>query len=302
MPNHNLLRRSKIVLGLWPLSGDFGPVKLSDYEQVIKFALDNDIRTFDTAPNYGNGYSESALGVILQGEKNININTKFGSHPFGGKNFSIDSLKKSLEESLIRLKSSKLNTVFLHNPRTEISDYNKVSDFMNKLKTNNIINNSGISLAKDYEYKQINKFDSVQLDANILFLKDLEKYINKKNEIFGRSPLASGMLSGRLSHDTKFHPTDYRASWLKGQRLESVLKIISVLENKFPDFELKSLSRRFLFDNFKINKIIFGVKNKNQLEDILIDADSTELKVEILEKLNKLKNNNFNLSKDFKGF
>ena len=35
MPNHNLLRRSKIVLGLWPLSGDFGPVKLSDYEQVI---------------------------------------------------------------------------------------------------------------------------------------------------------------------------------------------------------------------------------------------------------------------------
>ena len=302
MSNYKLLRRSKIVLGLWPLSGDFGPVKLSDYEDVIKFALDNDIRTFDTAPNYGNGYSESALGVILQGEKNININTKFGSLPFGGKDFSIDSLKKSLDESLIRLKSSKLNTVFLHNPRTEISDYNKVSDFMNKLKTNNIINNTGISLAKDYEYKQINKFDCVQLDSNILFLKDLNRYSNNNIQFFGRSPLASGILSGRLSNNTIFHSSDYRSSWLKDERLKSVLKILSVIKKKFPDYELKSLSRRFLFDNSKVNNIIFGVKNKDQMKDILEDADKNQLKPEIIEELISLENNNFNLTKDIKGF
>ena len=302
MSNYKLLRRSKIVLGLWPLSGDFGPVKLSDYEDVIKFALDNDIRTFDTAPNYGNGYSESALGVILQGEKNININTKFGSLPFGGKDFSIDSLKKSVDESLIRLKSSKLNTVFLHNPRTEISDYNKVLDFMNKLKTNNIINNTGISLAKDYEYKQINKFDCVQLDTNILFLKDLNRYSNNNIQFFGRSPLASGILSGRLSNNTIFHSSDYRSSWLKDERLKSVLKIISVIKKKFPDYELKSLSRRFLFDNSKVNNIIFGVKNKDQMKDILEDADKNQLKPEIIEELISLENNNFNLTKDIKGF
>ena len=135
-----------------------------------------------------------------------------------------------------------------------------------------------------------------------MFLKDLEKYSNNNIQFFGRSPLASGILSGRLSNNTIFHSSDYRSSWLKDERLKSVLKIISVIEKKFPDYQLKSLSRRFLFDNSKVNSIIFGVKNKDQMKDILEDADKNQLKPEIIEELIRLENNNFNLNKDIKGF
>lgn len=302
MSNNICSRRSKIVLGLWPLSGDFGPVKLSDYENVIKFALDNGIRTFDTAPNYGNGYSESALGILLQGEKNIKINTKFGSLAYGGKNFSVDSLKISIEQSLIRLKSSQINTIFLHNPRTEITNYNQILVFMSELKNQKLISKSGISLAKGYQYKNINNFDSCQLDSNILYLTELNQYFNKNINIFGRSPLASGILSGNLTLNRKFHPTDYRSTWLKGDRLVSIMKRIKIIEKNFPKIKIKSLARRFLFDNLKINKIIFGVKNLEQIKDILEDADNENLDSELSSQIIKLEKNNFNIKDDSQGF
>ena len=57
-----------------------------------------------------------------------------------------------------------------------------------------------------------------------------------------------------------------------------------------------------MFDNSKVNNIIFGVKNKDQMKDILEDADKNQLKPEITEELINLENNNFNLTKDIKGF
>jgi hypothetical protein len=62
------------------------------------------------------------------------------------------------------------------------------------------------------------------------------------------------------------------------------------------------LSRRFLFDNLKINNIIFGVKNVDQIKDILDDADKEELNLEITSEIIKLEKNNFNLAGDNLGF
>ena len=40
--------------------------------------------------------------------KKIKINTKFGNFPFEGKNFNLDYLKKSFDQSLKRLKKNKI--------------------------------------------------------------------------------------------------------------------------------------------------------------------------------------------------
>lgn len=49
-------------------------------EEIIKTAIDNGIRNFDTAPSYGKGYSEVLLGNALKYNSNINITTKFGNY------------------------------------------------------------------------------------------------------------------------------------------------------------------------------------------------------------------------------
>lgn len=292
---------SKIVVGVWPLSGDFGPVMPSDYEKSINRALDLGIKSFDTAPNYGNGYSESALGLILQGVKNININTKFGSLPFGVKKFEIDDLKKSFENSLKRLRVDKLNYIFLHNPRNEVKDFEKITNFMQNLKSNNLINNYGISVAKGFDYHDISKFNGIQLDCNLLFLKDLNKYSGKNQEIFARSPLASGILSGKLKSNTKFHKSDYRSGWLNGNRLDGILNRLNVIKENIPHLTLPSLARKFLLFNNKIDRVIFGVKKASHIDDIIDDITTKELDNSTIKKIIQLENNNF-YQADNKGF
>ena len=62
------------------------------------------------------------------------MNTKFGNFPFEGKNFNLGSLKKSVDQSLKRLKVDSINILFLHNPRLKKNEYKQICDFMDNLK------------------------------------------------------------------------------------------------------------------------------------------------------------------------
>lgn len=288
------MNKNKIVLGMWPLSGDFGPISLKALEETVRFALDNGVRNFDTAPNYGNGFSESALGMVLDGEENVNISTKCGNVPFVGKSFKPEDLEASLEQSLKRLRRDEITTLFLHNPRTEVSDYQPLREMFERLKAAGKIKMGGLSTAKGYGYDDLG-FDALQFDANVLYLGDLKKYESQNVVSFARSPLATGMLSGRLTRETVFPASDYRSSWLKGERLESVCKVTDLLKQEFPDISLPSLARRFLMGNDALNHIIFGVKNVQSLQDIVDDFDKGPLSDEVMDRLKELESKNFNL-------
>ena len=69
-----------------------------------------------------------------------------------------------------RLRVDKLNYIFTQ-PRNEVKDFEKITNFMQNLKSNNLINNYGISVAKGFDYHDISKFNGIQLDCNLLFLK-----------------------------------------------------------------------------------------------------------------------------------
>ena len=53
--------KPRVLIGMWPMSGDFGPVSLRTVEAVIEKALESGFSEFDVAPNYGNGFAEMAL-------------------------------------------------------------------------------------------------------------------------------------------------------------------------------------------------------------------------------------------------
>lgn len=56
----------------------FAGSELTLAARLIEAALVAGIRHFDTAPAYGNGHSESALGVVLAGVSDVTITTKIG--------------------------------------------------------------------------------------------------------------------------------------------------------------------------------------------------------------------------------
>ncbi len=290
--------KSKVVIGLWPLSGDFGEIKTSQFEETINYIIDSGIKTFDVAPNYGHGFAEKTLGEIYQGKEGLVINTKFGNTVQGEKYFDISNLRKSLESSLIRLKVENINTLFLHNPRDEISDYEPIEYLMSDLKKEGLINKSAISVAKGYKYKYLPMFDSVQFDCNLLYLKELEIYKGKFKSSYARSPLATGILSGKLTKESMFADNDQRSEWLHGTRLKSILKRVDSIKKLTEGLNISSLSRKFLLQNNDLDYVIFGVRNKLQVKDILEDIESPKIDNGIIESLFKLEYENFGLAKE----
>ncbi|WP_186549796.1 aldo/keto reductase [Synechococcus sp. Minos11] len=127
----------------------FGTSKLHhvSFDQRIELlctALDRGITHFDTAPIYGLGTSEIALGTFLFKRRSaVTVTTKFGLYPRTNYahnnvslytfklinkllrydspfriNFSVQSAKSSLTSSLKRLRTDYIDFLFLHEPYT----------------------------------------------------------------------------------------------------------------------------------------------------------------------------------------
>ena len=281
---------SKIIIGTWPLSGDYGKIDYKQIQDILEHCYELGIREFDTAPNYGNGVMEKHLGVILENKSNVLINTKMGNLPFNKKNYEINELKKSFENSLKRLKRDSINVLFLHNPRTEITDYTEILNFMHELKDKGSINQIGLSKARNFNYEKfvnLEKFDVIQDDINLLSLQGLKKPKPKQVILMARSPLASGLLSGRITEKTIFSNDDHRATWLHGKRMESLMHRIDEIK-KCSELELSELAIRFLQNQDLIDKVIFGIKHKEHVKNILEQVSKDPLKPAIIKKLIEL--------------
>lgn len=288
--------RNKVIIGTWPLSGDFGIVNLSQVEETLITAFNLGYLEYDTAPNYGNGFSEFSLGKLFKNNKDVSINTKIGNSAFCGKSFDIDDIKKSFEQSLKRLQRETINTIYLHNPRNDLQSYDEVLSYMESLKQDGVVKNIGLSVAKGFSYigiLDLNFFDCIQDDINILHNRDCTRE-GFKGALISRSPLASGLLADKFDTSTKFENDDHRSSWLKGKRLVSLLKQIEIIKDNF-DVDLMSLSRKYLLQDAGISKVIFGVKHKSHVIDFNNDIKSPEIPDDYLTKINQLQHNNFNL-------
>jgi len=288
---------SKIIIGTWPLSGDYGKIDYKQVQDILEYCYELGIREFDTAPNYGNGVMEKYLGVILENSSDVLINTKMGNLPFNKKNYEIRELKKSFENSLKTLKRDSINVLFLHNPRMEITDYTDILNFMHELKDKGRINQIGLSKARNFNYEKfvnLEEFDVIQDDINLLNLQALKKSKPKGSILMARSPLASGLLSGRITEKTVFSNDDQRTTWLHGKRLESIVRRINEIR-KHSDLELSELAIRFLQNQNLIDKIIFGIKRKEHVKNLLEQVSKKPLKPIIIKKLFELFENDFGL-------
>lgn len=285
----------KPIIGTWPLSGDFGHVPLDVVQKTLATCWDNGFREYDTAPNYGNGFVEFSLGKVFHKKPDALFNSKVGNRPFEGKSFAVTDLQKSVEHSLRRLETDCLNVLFLHNPRTEITDYEPYLEMMSALKKAGKIRFSGISLAKGYAYPDnvIERFDVVQDDVNLLYMDPLFRPYTGKVRLMARSPLASGILGGHITEFSEFAADDQRSQWLKGDRLKSIVKRLNIIKKTSP-LPLDQTARRFLLGDVRVNNIIFGVKRPEHVTALAKDLD-LKLSPDTAETLIGLYQNDFGL-------
>jgi D-threo-aldose 1-dehydrogenase len=136
----NRLQRSNVEvtelgLGGGPLGGLFQPVDDDAAAATLAAAWDSGIRYFDTAPHYGIGHSERRFGEFLreQPRNAFTLSTKVGrllvEQDAAGRtdeafqvpathrrvwDFSRDGVRRSLEESLVRMGLDRVDVLYLH--------------------------------------------------------------------------------------------------------------------------------------------------------------------------------------------
>jgi D-threo-aldose 1-dehydrogenase len=109
--------------GSAPVAGLYQPLDDEAALETIRYALDQGIYLFDTAPLYGAGRAEALVGRALEGVPRARflistkvgrlLDEKQGSVTF---DFSRDGVLRSLEGSLRRLKTDRVDILHIHDP------------------------------------------------------------------------------------------------------------------------------------------------------------------------------------------
>ena len=266
--------QDNVIIGTWPLSGDFGPVTPTQVSETLAHALSSGLTSFDTAPNYGGGHMETTLGKLLPKSDSLTIHTKIGSKPSGGKSFSIKDMEESVQQSLARLGTTKLGYVFLHNPRNEIEDYSPVHEMFDGMVDNGLISGRGLSCARNIAYEEmtdLSEFDVIQDDHNLL---RASPYAGGSGyQFLARSPLASGLLGGHITPQTKFDHSDHRSGWLTGARLSALCAQVEAIQHTTPEIPLASLARRAVIDDHRVSAMITGIRRPEHIDQLLADGE-----------------------------
>jgi D-threo-aldose 1-dehydrogenase len=132
-----------LVFGGAPIGGLYAQVSDESAAATLQAAWDAGIRAFDTAPHYGVGLSERRIGDFLAGRPRAEfvVSTKVGRRlvpaagPVDGaegfygtpalgrvRDYSADGARRSLEDSLRRLRLDRVDIALIHDPDEHMAE------------------------------------------------------------------------------------------------------------------------------------------------------------------------------------
>jgi aryl-alcohol dehydrogenase-like predicted oxidoreductase len=211
---------SIIGLGTWQLGGDWGDVTKAEALAVLDAAVQTGVTLLDTADVYGDGRSEQRIGEFLRANpgSDVFVATKMGRRaPLAADSYTLENFRLWTDRSRRNLGVECLDLVQLHCPPTEVYSSAQVFDALDALVAEERIAAYGVSVETvDEALTAIARsVASVQIILNAFRQKPLEKVlpaaIGADVGILARVPLASGLLSGRYTHDTQFAGNDHRS-------------------------------------------------------------------------------------------
>lgn len=279
---------SEISIGTWQVGGKWGSKfdhKLA--EKIIRSAIDSGVNFIDTADVYSEGESEKAVGKVLKDTtERIYVATKCGRQisPHMNEGYQVSVLRKYVEDSLQRLNVDCLDLIQLHCPPSEVYYRPEIFAEFDKLKKEGKILNLGVSVEKIEEAIKAIEFDnvtSIQIIYNMFRQRPHEQLFQLAKEknvgLIIRVPLASGLLTGKFSTETKFEKEDHRNFNIdgrffdKGETFAGIpynigIKAIERLKVLFPDQKnLAIIALNWILMREEVSCIIPGASNVEQV-------------------------------------
>ena len=109
------LEVSVLGYGASPLGNEFEEIDVREGERAVHMAIDLGVNFFDTSPYYGRTLSEERLGRALgRRRKGVVLATKCGRYGVDRFDFSADRVRRSIDESLRRLRTDYVDLYQMH--------------------------------------------------------------------------------------------------------------------------------------------------------------------------------------------
>ncbi len=299
-------RVSEIGFGAWAIGGDWGYVSEEDALNALHTAIDNGINFIDTADVYGDGRSERIIARLLkQRTERIYVATKAGRrlnpHVAGG--FTSENLTAFIERSLVNLEVEALDLVQLHCPPTQVYFMPEVFGILDDLVTAGKLRFYGVSVEKVEEGIKALEYpdlQSVQIIFNIFRQRPAELFFGlaqgKQVAILARVPLASGLLSGKMTRQTSFTADDHRnynrfgesfdvGETFSGVDFEIGLQAVEALRPLVPaGMSMAQLALRWILMHPAVTTTIPSAKNPEQAHQNAAAADLPPLSPQLMEE------------------
>jgi aryl-alcohol dehydrogenase-like predicted oxidoreductase len=305
------MRVSEISLGTWAFGGDWGTVGEDDAYAALNRAVDLGVNFLDTADVYGDGLSEKLIGRLLKDRPNdeILVATKAGRRldPHTAEGYNYENLSAFVERSLQNLGVDALDLLQLHCPPTETYRQDSTFEALDRLQEAGKVRNYGVSVEKVDEARMALSYPnvkSVQIIFNIFRQKPAEEFFPLAEErnigILARVPLASGLLSGKMSADRTFTEDDHRNFNREGQafdrgetfsgvNFETGLRAAEELKELVPEgHTLAQFALRWILMHPAVSCAIPGGKNPSQVEDNVAAAEMPPLSDETMERAREI--------------
>jgi aryl-alcohol dehydrogenase-like predicted oxidoreductase len=211
---------SEVSFGAWAIGGSWGRVSDEDAAASLRKAVECGVNFFDTADVYGEGRSERLIAQLKKRcRQEIIVATKAGRRLPRQivEGYSRENLTAWVEDSLRNLSTETLDLLQLHCPPTELYNLAEVFEILDDLVKAGKIRYYGVSVEKVEEALkaiELSNVQTVQIIFNCFRQRPAELFFSRANQkqvgILARVPLASGLLTGKLSHDSAFSPDDHR--------------------------------------------------------------------------------------------
>ncbi len=293
---------SEISFGAWAVGGSWGNVDDRESLAAMHRCLDLGINLFDTADVYGDGRSERLLAQLRRERSEpFYVITKAGRrlNPHTADGYNRDNLTAFIERSLKNLSVEALDLVQLHCPPTEVYYRPEVFGVLDDLVTAGKLRHYGVSVEKVEEALKAIEYpnvQSIQIIFNMFRLRPSELFFaeaqRRKVAILARVPLASGMLTGKITRETAFADDDHRkfnrhgesfdmGETFSGVDFEAALEAVEELKALVrPGETLAGLALRWLLMFDAVTCAIPGGKRPSQVEENTRAADLPALTAE----------------------
>ncbi|HEV7299485.1 MAG TPA: aldo/keto reductase [Tepidisphaeraceae bacterium] len=302
---------STISFGAWAVGGSWGSVNDDESLNAMRRALDLGVNFIDTADVYGDGHSERLIAKLAKERPGqFKVATKAGRrlNPHVPAGYTPANIEAFVDRSLQNLQTDCLDLVQLHCPPTAVYYDPALFDGLADITRKGKVRHWGVSVEKVEEALKAINYDivaSVQIIFNAFRLRPVELFFGEAQRrnvgILARVPLASGLLTGKITRDTQFARDDHRNFNRHGKAFDvgetfsgledfdAALAAVEELKSLLPPgVSMAAFALRWILMHEAVSCAIPGAKRADQVDDNVSASDLpalSDLQMKAIEQI-----------------